>query len=547
MKVVKNNRMNRKMLQNKVPALWILFLILIVFQWSCAGKGAEPKPDDKSHSAESEHQPDPQALRHFMDGQMYMNQEDYSMAIIEFQEALSFDPSAGAIHVSLAESYWNLGKVDRSEEHLVKAIELDPGDLEAHEMLANQYFIRQAHQLAEHEFKTLIELAPDKSAYRMALAELYQLLNKTEDAISMYKQAFEIDPRQIGALEQAAQISLRVKDLAKAEDIFEKLIFIDGSNTRYLQTYVDLVIMNKNIEHGIQVLERAIEQLGPSAERLGQAAFFYYRSDQPEKAKPYLDKVRNEYDPSARVMNLLTTIYLESSEFDSAAKYADEMIHLFRDDPRGYVHRAMTALNTDNPEIAIDVLLPAADQFDQDFTVQYILGTAYNQLKLVKKAELYLQRAIIIFPESRNTRHSLALIYDSQRRWVESDSLYNQLIQSDNLDAQALNNYAYSLAEREFDLKRALNMSLQAVTLEPDNSAYLDTAGWIYYKFGNLKEALKYIQKSVEIEDTNVIVLEHLGDVLTSDQNLSEAVEAYRKALELDQDNDRLKAKAFPE
>ncbi|MDP7071259.1 MAG: tetratricopeptide repeat protein, partial [Candidatus Marinimicrobia bacterium] len=138
-------------------------------------------------------------------------------------------------------------------------------------------------------------------------------------------------------------------------------------------------------------------------------------------------------------------------------------------------------------------------------------------------------------------------MYDSQQRWEASDSLYTALIVSDSSDAQALNNYAYSLAERGVSLEKALSMALQAIELEPENSAYLDTVGWIYFKKGNLRLSLKYIQESVEIENTNAVVLEHLGDVLTSDNRISEAADYYKKALDLDQNNERLKAKVIPE
>ena len=40
---------------------------------------------------------------------MLMNQGDYPMAIIEFQEALTFDPDVGTIYTSIAECYWNIG------------------------------------------------------------------------------------------------------------------------------------------------------------------------------------------------------------------------------------------------------------------------------------------------------------------------------------------------------------------------------------------------------------------------------------------------------
>ena len=63
---------------------------------------------------------------------------------------------------------------------------------------------------------------------------------------------------------------------------------------------------------------------------------------------------------------------------------------------------------------------------------------------------------MVIFPESRNTKHNLALIYDATNEWVKSDKLYTELISSDSLDAQAYNNFAYSLVERKENLDLAL-------------------------------------------------------------------------------------------
>ncbi len=51
-----------------------------------------------------------QAIAHFMDGQLFMAQGNYSMAILEFQDAMELDPKAVAITVSMAECYWKCFK-----------------------------------------------------------------------------------------------------------------------------------------------------------------------------------------------------------------------------------------------------------------------------------------------------------------------------------------------------------------------------------------------------------------------------------------------------
>ena len=46
-----------------------------------------------------------QALHHFMQGEFLMNQGNYALAVLEFQDALTFDPNAPTIHISIADAY----------------------------------------------------------------------------------------------------------------------------------------------------------------------------------------------------------------------------------------------------------------------------------------------------------------------------------------------------------------------------------------------------------------------------------------------------------
>ena len=114
------------------------------------------------------------------------------------------------------------------------------------------------------------------------------------------------------------------------------------------------------------------------------------------------------------------------------------------------------------------------------------------------------------------------------------------MIASDTNDVQALNNYSYSLVERNIHLNKALEMAKKAIELEPDNAAYLDTIGWIYYKMDNIDKALSFIRKSVELDNNNAIVLEHLGDVLIAKNQIQEAIIYYLKAVDIDKDNEIL-------
>ena len=149
----------------------------------------------------------------------------------------------------------------------------------------------------------------------------------------------------------------------------------------------------------------------------------------------------------------------------------------------------------------------------------------------------YYQKSHSIEPNSISLLHSMAILYDAIKEWEKSDNIYIDLIDNDSLDAQALNNYAYSLVERNQNLNKALIMAKKAIMLEPKNASYLDTIGWIYFKLNQIEKAKEYLESSLEISKDNSVVLEHLGDVLMKDNKQKEAINYYKRALALDKDN----------
>ena len=48
------------------------------------------------------------AIHHFMQGEFLLNQGNYALAVLEFQDALDIDPNAPTIHISIADGYRRL-------------------------------------------------------------------------------------------------------------------------------------------------------------------------------------------------------------------------------------------------------------------------------------------------------------------------------------------------------------------------------------------------------------------------------------------------------
>ena len=264
----------------------------------------------------------------------------------------------------------------------------------------------------------------------------------------------------------------------------------------------------------LDMVNRIEKIQGTSAELSIQKSALHEELNQNNEALTVMYTALENDSINIMVLHRLVSLLLDQEKNEKATLINQKIIKHFPDDSRGYINDAVIAMSNQKPEEAILALSAHVGKFPQDFTVQYLLGTAYYQFKDYGNAEIYLSQALTIFPDSRNTKHNLAMIYDTTKEWVKSDKLYMDLIATDSTDAQAFNNYAYSLIERGEDVEFSLELAKQAIRLVPDSAPYLDTIGWIYFKMDQIDEAIKYIQNSLNIDSENSTIQDHLDYIL---------------------------------
>ena len=454
------------------------------------------------------------ALDHFMQGEFLMNQGNFALAILEFQDAIELDPNASTIHVSIADGYRRIGKLNKAENHLVIALELDPKEKEALEILGQIYLTQQRYFEAKNIYGELNNLEPDNIDYIFTLADLAKIEKDWNLAIDYYIKGYEANSMAISGLEQALQIALTTSNFERAEQVCSLLLEENPSNINLLETMKDLTLFNGHYDESLRILDKIEKINGGSNEILIQKSALYEELNQPDLALKMIYTAIKSDSLNIDVLHRLVTLLMNQNKNEDAILYNQKIIDHHPNDSRGFINTAVMAMSGKKPEDAILVLGPNSEKFSDDFTIQYLLGTAYYQIKDYKNSKIFLSKALVIYPQSRNTKHNLALIYDSTGNWDESDKLYIDLISTDTTDAQAYNNYAYSLVERNRDIDFALELAQNAIKLEPRSAAYLDTIGWIYFKMDEYDEALKYIRESLSIDSSNTTIQGHLDTII---------------------------------
>jgi tetratricopeptide (TPR) repeat protein len=126
------------------------------------------------------------------------------------------------------------------------------------------------------------------------------------------------------------------------------------------------------------------------------------------------------------------------------------------------------------------------------------------------------EAAIDRFGDDRNLVFTRAAALERLDEVDGAALLFRQLVDSEPNDANAANYLGYMWADREMHLDEALELIAHAVELDPENSAYLDSLGWVHFRLGDLEEAERWLRRAVDLgEDLgDGTIFCHLGEVL---------------------------------
>ena len=96
-----------------------------------------------------------------------------------------------------------------------------------------------------------------------------------------------------------------------------------------------------------------------------------------------------------------------------------------------------------------------------------------------------------------------------------------------------MNNYAYYLSLRKENLDKAEGHVKQAISIQPSNSNFLDTYGWILFQQERWYESLTVLLEAYDLGGNNsATVLEHLAEVYLKLGQQEKAIQFYHHAID---------------
>ena len=145
-----------------------------------------------------------------------------------------------------------------------------------------------------------------------------------------------------------------------------------------------------------------------------------------------------------------------------------------------------------------------------------LLYSLYIDYKAYDKADKLSQLLITETKEPKWYAESAMALYESSadkndvRMLAEVQNRFELAIKNGIQNTVYLNYYGYTLIDKEMDINKGIKIVEKALDEQPDNSFYLDSLAWGYYKLGDCKKALSLIKRVVKMEGLDEIeIREH--------------------------------------
>jgi len=452
----------------------------------------------------------------------------------------------------LAEAFSGLGNEDKLLDLYPQILRLKPELVEVRLNLAYLYTKKGDFFRAKVEYRKALEQEPENEKAIFYLTYIYLSEGNADEASALFKRLDEKNLLNDEMLEDYVQ-----SVFAEGQDPRPIVDRIRGKDSLKGVTKGILSFLEGDYDEAKSLFEKELESDAGSipaltglvriAEKKGNrdmeakwrtvlAGSFYDMRNLDEALDQAL-KVR-DFDPQN-----LENRYLLGEIYQSMGKKKEALVEYehFRDraEEKGDIYLKLAFLYDEmkNHGEAANNFLRALELQPDNAELLYYLGIEYRILGDHEKAAKMFTKAVELDGQNALYHFYLGASLERLGRIDEAIRSLERSVQLNEKNPAALNYLGYLLADRGVRLADAKTFITMALGTDPENGAYLDSMGWVYYKQLDYQKAREYLESAVrfmdETEAENYLIYDHLGDAYRGIGMLGEALDAWGKALKL--------------
>ncbi|MBR9979154.1 MAG: tetratricopeptide repeat protein [Bacteroidetes bacterium] len=523
------------MRKNTRPFAYIPGLLIAVFlagaQMPVTAQIPVPESDSPGSSSEVKERNEAKerkadlALQTFVLGSTHEFEERYSQALVVYKRTLELDEHP-AVHLAIARVAHAVGDEITTAHHLLRAREARPDDAATLRQLGELYSARKQADSALYILEELRRIEGDSEQLLLAMGGLYTQQRLLDEAASIYDTLRVQFPDNPSYALMLAEIEMNRGRWVEASALMLPLAADSAvgheDRVQIGKIYFQRVLRHpEEISSATQVFERLVRDFPEDWRPLWFLAATLFNAGAVDEALPSFEAVLLLSPANTEAGMILARAYLGQRRPNEALRTLQRLIDHDAAAKDTWNLLAYTWSILGRNDRAAEALEEVRRQHPADIEILFTLGVTYAGLQRFDSSDA-------LFEETLRQ-------YDEQG--VAKDERYYQL----------LNNFAFTLAEREIQLERALEMSRVTVDHSPANSVWCDTFGWVYFRLQRYEDALHWLRRALQLRDaseqSSATLHEHLGEVYRALNRVAEARSHWEEALRQEPENEALREK----
>ncbi|MEN8210033.1 MAG: tetratricopeptide repeat protein, partial [Candidatus Fermentibacteria bacterium] len=346
-------------------------------------------------------------------------------------------------------------------------------------------------------FRQALELNPQSLFAHLYLARLAIQADDMDQAEVWYSKALAINWSVELSLEVAEFYGSR-KEYAKVEHQYREIMSQYPDDTRAsLGLIHSLVLQNKKTEAITELQHLRKKSSDPSQIDIFTARL-HLRSGETEKAAQLLESVVSQGDEPEAIYMLAVILYQEKEvvramelleTINQQSDYYEDSLYL----------RVRILLDRNKKMEAVTLIKKNMNSgMASDPDLYSLLASLYVELNREQEGYDIMASGIEQYPENPNLHYEYGLLLERGDRQEEAVVQMQKVLELVPDHAEALNYIGYTWANKNINLKQALEYIERALKLKPESGYILDSLGWIYFRMGELEKAEREILKALE-------------------------------------------------
>lgn len=477
-------------------------------------------------------------------GRLEKAAQDNAEAERAYKKALESDPDNEDALTGLSLVYLDLGDSQAAADTLRQLAEKNPSPRSLI-ALAETYDQMKEYGLAAEALKKALALNPPNAGeVKQALGQDLMYAMKFDDALQVYQGLVDEDSTDAQSYFHISQIYRLERKFGDARTAGDKALALDPANMEYRYNQVTIFEAEGNTQQAISTLKDILDSTAKKtysrpersvrANLLPSLAALYRDAEQTDLAVDTLRQLADlDPDQAQRAAAEIISTYRVGHQYAKAQQEADADLKKWPDD-RG-IHLAHASLMADlgKNDVAVAEVKKLMDG-KNDRETDLALADLYTEGHKYDDASKALDAAERLSPRDEDKVDiwfQRGAMYEHMKKLDQSEAEFRKVLKIDPDSAAALNYIGYMLADRNMRLNESLDLITKALELSPENGAYLDSLGWVYFRLGKLDQAEENLRKAIRKTASDPTVRDHLAQVLMAESKVQEAVSEWQASL----------------